>query len=58
MRQLRHLVILGISTYLLVLLITFPASVALRWFAPDDFAYISVMGGEPACGRKQHPGSV
>ena len=44
MRQLRHLVILGISTYLLVLLITFPASVALRWFAPDDFAYISVSG--------------
>ena len=44
MRKLQHLIILGIATYLLVLVTTFPASVALRWFAPDAFAYVSVSG--------------
>ncbi len=44
MRSLRNLVLLGLATYFLVLLVTLPASLALRWFAPDDFTYVSVSG--------------
>jgi len=44
MKNRKRLVLAGIATFVIGLIITFPARVAYQWFAPDDFKLSGING--------------